>query len=160
MLNAMDAFQDLGTVRYCFGCGADNGAGLQIKSYWDGDDAVCSWYPQPHHCGGRKEIVYGGILASIMECHSTNLAIAHAYRSEARAIGSAPRIFYVTGRLEVSYLLPTPMGEPLELRAKLNRVAGRKSWVSCGLSSAGQVRAQAEVLAIRVYRDETQGAER
>jgi len=148
----MDAFQDLGTVRHCFGCGADNGDGLQIKSHWDGDEAVCVWQPRPHQCGGRKEIVYGGILASIMECHSVNLAIAHAYKREDRALGSAPRVFYVTAQLQVSYLLPTPMGEPLHLRAKLNKVEGRKSWVSCALSAAGQVRAQAEILAIRVYR--------
>jgi hypothetical protein len=148
----MDAFQDLGTVRHCFGCGADNEDGLQIKSYWDGDEAVCVWQPRPHHCGGRREIVYGGILASIMECHSINLAIAHTYKREGRAPGSAPRVFYVTARLEVSYLLPTPMGEPVQLRAKLNKVEGRKSWVSCALSAAGKARAEAEILAIRVYR--------
>jgi len=154
----MDAFQDLGTVRHCFGCGPDNSVGLQIKSYWDGDDAVCVWRPRPHYCGGRKEVVYGGILASIIECHSVNLAIAHAYKRENRTIGSAPRVFYVTGRLEISYLLPAPMGEPLQLRARLNRVERRKSWVSCDLSAAGRVRAKAEVLAIRVYRAEEEKA--
>jgi len=154
MTGEVRAFQDQGSVLHCFGCGADNAMGLQIKSTWDGDEAVCVWKPRPHQCGGRKEIVYGGILASVMDCHSVNLAIAHAYRREGREIGSAPRIFYVTAKLEVTYLHPTPMGEPLELRARLTRVEGRKSWLSCTLAAAGQVRVQAEILAIRVYREE------
>ncbi|HWP57682.1 MAG TPA: PaaI family thioesterase [Candidatus Acidoferrales bacterium] len=154
----MTAFQDLGSVRHCFGCGADNPHGLQIKSYWDGEDAVCTWQPEPYHCAGRTDIVYGGILASVLDCHSVNLAIAHAYKKEERPIGSAPRIFYVTAQLTVSYLLPTPMGEPLALRAKLKKVEGRKTWVESALSAAGQVRVKAEVLAIRVYPDERQAA--
>jgi acyl-CoA thioesterase FadM len=63
-------------------------------------------------------------------------------------------VFYVTARLQVTYLHPTPMGEPLELRAKLTRVEDRKSWLSCTLAASGQVRAQAEILAIRIYREE------
>ena len=145
------AFQDQGTVSYCHGCGADNEKGLRLKSYWDGDEAVCEWQPGPHHCGGRKENVYGGILASIMECHSVNLAIAHAYKREGRNLGSVPVVNYVTARLQVSYLLPTPIGEALQLRATLDKFEGRKTWVSCALSAGGQVRAQSEILAIRIY---------
>jgi hypothetical protein len=58
------AFQDQGSVSHCHGCGADNDKGLQIKSFWDGDEAVATWKAQPHHCGGRREIVNGGIVAS------------------------------------------------------------------------------------------------
>ena len=149
-----EAFQDLGPVRSCFGCGADNQKGLQIKSYWDRDEAVCLWQPRPYHCGGSKAFVYGGILASIMDCHSVNLAVARAYKREGRTIGSMPQIFFVTAKLEISFVLPTPMGVPLELRAKLTKVEGRKSWVSCVLTAAGRIRAKAEVLAIRVQREE------
>ena len=45
-----------------------------------------------HHCHGTKENLNGGIIASLIDCHSLNLAIAHAYRIEQRPIGSAPRI--------------------------------------------------------------------
>ena len=147
------AFQDQGSVNYCYGCGADNDKGLQIKSTWDGDEAVATWKAQPHHCGGSKEIVNGGIIASLIDCHSLNLAIAHAYRSEGRPIGSAPRIGYVTGNLSVSYLKPTPISEPLQLRARITKIEGRKTWVSCTLSTGGRVCATAEVLGIRVMRD-------
>jgi acyl-coenzyme A thioesterase PaaI-like protein len=143
-------FQDLGSVLYCHGCGADNARGLRIKSSWDGDEAVCEWRPESHHCGGRKEIVNGGVIATLIDCHSLNLAIAQAYRDEGRAIGSSPRIAYVTGNLNVSYLRPTPVDDTLQLRAKIIKREGRKAWVSCTLSASGQVCAQGEVLGIRV----------
>jgi acyl-coenzyme A thioesterase PaaI-like protein len=147
------SFQDQGSVSHCHGCGANNERGLQIKSYWDGDEAVATWKAQAHHCGGSKEIVNGGIIASLIDCHSLNLAIAHAYRIEQRPIGSAPRIGYVTGKLSVSYLKPTPISEPLQLKARITKTAGRKAWVSCTLSARGQVCATGEVLGIRVERD-------
>lgn len=148
------AFQDLGSVSHCYGCGPDNEKGLRIKSTWDGDEAVCTWDPEPHHCGGMKHILNGGIIAALIDCHSLNLAIAHAYKDEGRPIGSRPKISYVTARLDVSYLQPTPIDKPLRLRAKVDKVEGRKTWVTCTLISAGQVSAKAEVLGVRVRRQE------
>ncbi len=147
------AFQDQGSVDHCHGCGADNEKGLRIKSYWDGDEAIATWHAQPHHCGGRKDIVNGGVIATLIDCHSLNLAIARAYRSEQRPIGSAPRIGYVTGNLNISYLRPTPMGEPLHLRARITKMDGRKVWVNCTLSAGGEICAAGEVLGVRVQRD-------
>lgn len=146
------SFQDQGSVRHCHGCGANNKNGLRIKSYWEGDEAICAWQPRPHHCGGSKKIVNGGIIACLIDCHSLNLAIAHAYRDEKRPIGSEPRIGYVTGNLNVSYLRPTPMDSLLTLRAKITRSEGRKIWVECTLSANGEVCATGEVLGIRVER--------
>jgi acyl-coenzyme A thioesterase PaaI-like protein len=145
-----EAFQDLGSVFHCHGCGPDNEKGLRIKSVWDGDEAVCTWHAQPHHCGGSRETVYGGIIASLIDCHSINLAIAQAYKNEGRPIGSTPRIHYVIANLNASYLRPTPIDMSLHLRAKISRVEGRKTWVSCTLSAGGQVCATGEVLGVSV----------
>lgn len=147
-----EAFQDLGSVQHCHGCGADNEKGFKIKSYWDGDEAVCAWQPQRHHCGGSKNIVNGGIIASLIDCHSLNLAIAKAYKNEGRPIGSAPRISYVTAALSVSYLRPTPIDRPLQLRAKITKLQGRKAWVSCTLRADGELCAKGKVLGVRVQR--------
>jgi acyl-coenzyme A thioesterase PaaI-like protein len=144
------AFQDQGAVRYCHGCGADNDKGLQIKSFWDGDEAVATWRGQPHYCGGTRENLNGGIIASMIDCHSLNLAIAQAYRAAERPIGSAPRIGYVTANINVSYLKPAPVGEPIHLRARVVRIEGRKAWVNCTLSAGGEVCATGEVLGIKV----------
>jgi acyl-coenzyme A thioesterase PaaI-like protein len=147
------SFQDQGSVRYCHGCGADNLRGLRIKSYWDGGEAVARWRAEPHHCGGSAEILNGGIIASLIDCHSLNLAIASAYRVENRPIGSSPRIGYVTAKLNVSYLKPTPLLEVIELRARITDLDGRKAWMQCTLSAAGEVRAVGEVLGIRVLKE-------
>jgi len=144
------AFQDHGAVLHCHGCGADNEKGLQLKSFWDGDDAIATWHAQPHHCGGTRENLNGGIVATLIDCHSLNLAIARAYRAEHREIGSVPRIGYVTANINVSYLRPTPISVPVELRARITKLEGRKAWVSCTLSAAGDMRATGEVLGIRV----------
>ena len=144
------AFQDQGTVRYCHGCGADNDQGLRVKSFWDGEEAIATWQAESHHCGGTRENLNGGIIASLIDCHSLNLAIARAYRAEQRPIGSAPRIGYVTANLNISYLKPTPIREPIELCARVTKLEGRKVWVSCTLSAGGEVRATGKVLGVRV----------
>jgi acyl-coenzyme A thioesterase PaaI-like protein len=146
------SFQEQGSVRYCHGCGADNTRGLQIKSYWDGPEAVATWKAQPHHCGGSMDILNGGIIASLIDCHCLNLAIADAYRAESRPIGSRPRIGYVTANINISYLKPAPIHEAIELRARISKRDGRKAWMHCTLSAAGEICAQGEVLGIRVER--------
>lgn len=151
--SAGPAFQDLGSVAHCHGCGPDNEHGLKIKSVWDGEEAVCHWRPRPHYCGASRDIVNGGIIATLIDCHSLNLAIAHAYKSEGRPIGSSPRIGYVTGSLNVSYHRPAPIAETLKLRAKIARVEGRKAWVRCVLTAGGKLCATGEVLGIRVERE-------
>ncbi|MBI2990532.1 MAG: PaaI family thioesterase [Deltaproteobacteria bacterium] len=102
----------------------------------------------------EDQIVNGGIIACLIDCHSLNLAIAHAYRNEGRPIGSRPRIGYVTGNLNVSYLRPTPIDKPLHLRARIKRLEGRKVWVECTLSADGEICAEGEVLGIRVQRED------
>ncbi len=144
------AFQDQGSVHYCHGCGAANEKGLRLKSYWDGAEAVASWKAEPHHCAGTKENLNGGIIASLIDCHSLNLAIAQAYRAEGRPIGSSPRIGYVTANMNVSFLKPTPIDETIQLRARITKLEGRKVSVSCTLSAAGIIRVTGEVLGVRV----------
>ena len=144
------AFQDQGSVQHCHGCGAANEKGLRIKSYWDGDEAVATWRAEPDHCGGTRENLNGGVIATLIDCHSLNLAIAYAYRAEQRPIGSAPRIGYVTAHMNLNYLRPTPIDELIELRARIDKLEGRKAWVSCTLSAADELRVTGEVLGVRV----------
>ncbi len=145
-----DSFQDQGSVEHCFGCGADNARGLQLKSYWEGEEAVATFEPAPHHCGWSPRVVCGGLVASLIDCHTCNLAIARLYRLEDRPIGSEPKIFCATAQLNVSLLKPTPIDQPLHLRARIKSVEGRKLWVDCEVTAAGQITARGQVLAIRL----------
>ena len=145
------AFQDQASVHHCHGCGADNERGLRIKSYWDGEEAVATWRAEPHHCGGTRDKLNGGIIASLIDCHSLNLAIAHAYRAEKRLHRQRAAHRLRDGELErlVSASRRRSM-KPIELRARIAKLEGRKAWVNCTLSAAGEIRATGEVLGMRV----------
>lgn len=146
----MTAIQDRLKNNHCYGCGADNPLGMQIKSHWDGEVSICSYLPRKEQSAGPEHFLYGGTIASLIDCHSIGTAIANYYDVEERAIGSEPPIWCVTGRLTVNYLKPTPIDRPVELRAKIKDCAERKTTVSCTLSSDGIVVAEGEVIAVRV----------
>ena len=122
----MKAFQDYypDDLSVCYGCGRLNERGLKIKSFWDGESSVCTFTPAPHHLGGNG-FVYGGLIASIIDCHSTGTAAAAAYRNEGREMGSEPRLRFVTASLHVDYLKPTPMGVELEARGRAVEIGER-----------------------------------
>ncbi len=144
------AFQDDLAGNYCFGCGSLNPDGLHIKSYWSGDEAVCTWRPHHAHMAGPQGILNGGIIATIIDCHSVCTAIADAYRREGRPLDSEPLIWYATGTLQVSYLRPTPIDADLTLRARVKEATDRKSVVLCSLWSRGEECARGQIVAVRV----------
>ena len=145
------AFQDYypEQVSYCYGCGRLNEHGLQIKSYWEGDETVCVYQPRPYHIA-IPGYVYGGLIASLIDCHSTGTAAAAAYRAEGRAMDSEPAFRFVTASLHVDYLRPTPLGVPLEVRARVKEIKGRKVVVDAALSAQGIICARGEVVAVQM----------
>jgi acyl-coenzyme A thioesterase PaaI-like protein len=149
-VNSQKAFQDDLDFNHCFGCGAGNEHGLQIKSYWDGDETVCTFTPRQEHMAGPRHILNGGIIGTVIDCHCVCSAIADACRRENREIGSDPMVWYVTGSLKVDYLRPTPIDRPVNLRARIAEATEKKSIVLCTLSSEGQDCARGELVAIRV----------
>ncbi len=145
------AFQDLIPHNHCFGCGPGNEHGLQIKSYWDGEDvSVCDYMPAPHHSAGPLRYLNGGITATLIDCHSIGTAIAKAYQMEGREIGEGETIWFVTGKLDVSYRAPVEIAAGVSLRAKVIEAREKKITLSCELSSAGTLCAVADVVAVRV----------
>jgi acyl-coenzyme A thioesterase PaaI-like protein len=135
----------------CFGCGQDNPQGLRIRSFWEGEEAVCRWRPQPWHMA-QPGIVNGGVIATLIDCHCASTASAAAYRAEGRPLGSEPALVYVTASLRVDYLKPTPMDAELELRARVRGEQGRRFTLDCSLFAAGQETARGEVVMVRVTR--------
>lgn len=134
---------------YCYGCGRLNEHGLQIKSYWDGEETVCTFQPKPYHMA-IPGYVYGGLIASLIDCHSTGTAAAAAYRAAGRPPGSDPPFRFLTGSLHVDYLRPTPIDAVLEVRARVKEIRGRKVVVTSTLSANGEICARGEVLAVQM----------
>lgn len=146
----MTAIQDQMPDNHCYGCGTENEKGMQIKSHWEGDESVCRYMPQPEQCAGPLQYVYGGTIASLIDCHSVCTATSNYYRKEGRETGAPPEIWCVTGRLTVNYLEPTPIDQEIELRATIEECAEKKTIVKCRLYSGGVQTAEGDVIAIRV----------
>jgi acyl-coenzyme A thioesterase PaaI-like protein len=144
------AFQDYypDNVSFCYGCGRLNERGLQIKSYWDGEETVCHYTPRDYHIA-IPGYVYGGLIASLIDCHCTGTAAAAAYKAEGCSMDSLPAFRFVTASLKVDYLKPTPLGVELEIRARVKEIKGRKVVMDATLSAEGQVCARGEVVAIQ-----------
>ena len=145
------AFQDFypDQLSYCYGCGRLNEHGLQIKSYWDGDETIAVYMPRPYHTA-IPGYVYGGLIASLIDCHGTGTAAAAAYRSEGREMDTEPPLRFLTASLHVEYLKPTPLGVPLEVRGRIQEIKGRKVIVAATLSAKGEITARGEVIAVQV----------
>ncbi len=152
------ALQDAWPAATCYGCGPSNPQGLHIKSYWAGDEVVCRFQPEPKYNAGFDNVMYGGLVASLCDCHSIWTAIATAYRNEGREHGSAPVISYVTGNLNVTYLAPTPLDRAMVLRAHVEEMSGRKAVVKCEVYAGDVKTAEARVTAVRTDADKSVGA--
>jgi len=145
------AFQEYypDALSHCYGCGRLNEDGLQLKSYWDGEDTVAIFHPRPYHIA-IPGFVYGGLIASLIDCHGTGTAAAAAYREEGREMGTEPPLRFVTASLHVEFLRPTPLGVPIEVRGSVVEIKGRKVVVSETVSADGKICAKGQVVAVKM----------
>jgi acyl-coenzyme A thioesterase PaaI-like protein len=133
---------------HCYGCGRLNTTGLHVRSFWEGDEMVARFTPRPEHMA-MPGYVYGGLIASLIDCHAMGTAAAAAERAAGRAIGEAPSPRFVTASLKVDFLKPTPLGPELEIRARVAERSERKAIISVTLSADGVVTARGDVVAVR-----------
>ncbi|MCH4868345.1 MULTISPECIES: PaaI family thioesterase [unclassified Pseudomonas] len=135
----------------CFGCGTSNVHGLHVKSFWheDGVHVIAEHLPDAKYCGW-PDLVYGGLIAMLVDCHSNWTAMAFHYRVQQREVDSLPRINCVTGNLGIKFIKPTPMGVPLTLRARVEGEVGRKSRVICEVYAGDVLTAVGDSIFVRV----------
>jgi acyl-coenzyme A thioesterase PaaI-like protein len=134
---------------HCFGCGRHNPNGHQLKSFVEGDEVVAHFTPSPHHIS-VPGFTYGGLLASLVDCHAMATAAAAAEQAAGRRIGDGAGPRYVTASLKVDYLKPTPLGIELEIRSHVTERSEKKAVVAVTVSAAGTVTARGEVIAVRM----------
>lgn len=138
---------------HCYGCGPANTHGHHLKSYLEDEEAVACFTPAPIFSGGYPGHVYGGMIASLLDCHGTASAAAFAYRLRGRTMGDGePLIRFVTASLRVDYKRPTPLGVELVVRGKLKSLEGRKAVIALSLSADGEECATGEMIAIEYRR--------
>jgi acyl-coenzyme A thioesterase PaaI-like protein len=146
------SFQDYypDSLAHCYGCGKLNEHGHQIKSYWDGEESVCHFMPKPYHIS-VPGFVYGGLLASLIDCHGTGTASAAKYQTaKAADLNAEPNMRFLTASLHVDYLKPTPLNIELEIRAKVKELKGRKVVIEEWLIANGVTTVRGEVVAVQV----------
>ncbi|HQT91541.1 MAG TPA: PaaI family thioesterase [Candidatus Kryptobacter bacterium] len=136
-------------LSYCYGCGRLNEHGHQIKSYWDGDETVAHFTPKPYHIA-IPGYVYGGLIASLIDCHGTGTAALASYRAEGREADTEPPFRFVTASLQVDYLKPTPLGTALELRGKILELNRRKVISEITVFANGSATARGRVVAVQM----------
>jgi acyl-coenzyme A thioesterase PaaI-like protein len=148
------AFQDSYPAEFshCYGCGRDNPHGLQLKSYWNlcaGKEHTIAYFtPKAYHTGGVPDNAYGGLIASLLDCHGTASAAAAAYKEQGRDMGTVPILRFVTASLSVDFLRPTPIENKLTILGEVIQLEGRKATVKLSLSANGQLFATGTMIAV------------
>ncbi len=147
----MRAFQDYYPehLAHCYGCGRLNEHGYRIQTVWDGDHSLTRFTPAPFHTA-IPGYVYGGLLASLIDCHSTGTAAAAMYRAEGRDMDTLPAFRFVTGTLSVRYVRATPLGPPLEIRGDVTEIKGRRVSVQSTVWVDGVATVAGEVVAVQM----------
>ena len=136
-------------VAHCFGCGRLNEEGHQLKTVWEGDETVSRFRPKGFHTA-IPGYVYGGLIASLLDCHGTGGAAAATLRREGREIGDGEAPRFVTASLQVDFLKPTPLGPELEVRGRVVEITDRKVVLEETLSADGVVTARGRVVAVKM----------
>ena len=120
-------------------------------AYPDGA-AVARLRPRPYH----PEVpgyVYGGLLASLIDCHATGSAAAAAYRAQSRGMDTDPPLRFLTAKLSVDFLAPTPLNAELEARGRIEKVQGRKVVVSVSVRAGDLECARGRVVCVQAPDD-------
>ncbi|HPS85221.1 MAG TPA: PaaI family thioesterase [Spirochaetota bacterium] len=146
------AFQDYYPDDYahCYGCGRLNEKGMHIKSYWDGDESFCRFTPALYQSGGFPGNIYGGLIASLIDCHCAGTAAAARLREDGFMPGERPLSRFVTASLKVDYIKPTPAGIELEIRARVMEIKNRKVVLSATVIADGIVTAKGEAVMVQL----------
>jgi acyl-coenzyme A thioesterase PaaI-like protein len=123
----------------CFGCGPANPRGLRIRSFpapGAEDELVCTWTPEPQH-EAFEDVLNGGIVGTILDCHSNWTAAWHLMRRD----GLATPPCTVTADFHVKMRHPTPSKGAVTLRARVTESEGNRARVHAELTAGGRVTA-------------------
>ena len=124
----------------CFGCGPANEKGLRIRSFPTGEsidaEVIAEWTPETYH-EAFANVLNGGIIGTLMDCHSNWTAIWHMINRD--GLEAAPPM--VTADFHVTMKRPTPTGGPVHLSARAVSSDGPRVRVEASLSGGVRVTA-------------------
>jgi acyl-coenzyme A thioesterase PaaI-like protein len=133
---------------WCYGCGRLNEHGYHFRTGWQGEKTVTIYTPHPEHIA-IPGFVYGGLIASLIDCHGTGSAALALHRKNGHEPGDGevpPR--FVTASLNVEFLKPTPHGVPLKAIGTVEEIHPKKWKVKTEVFADGELCARGEVVAV------------
>lgn len=133
---------------WCYGCGRLNKEGHHIRTGWYGDQTISIYTPLSEHTA-LPGFVYGGIIASFVDCHGTGSASLTLHRKNGHEVGEGkepPR--FVTASLKVDFLKPTPQGVPLKAIGTVEEIHPKKWKVYTDVFANDILCAKGEVVAV------------
>ncbi|HLR22681.1 MAG TPA: PaaI family thioesterase [Pseudogracilibacillus sp.] len=133
---------------WCYGCGRLNQEGLHLRTGWHGDETVTIYSPRKEHTA-IPGFVYGGLLASLIDCHGTGSASLALHRKNGHEPSenvAPPR--FVTGSLHIDFMKPTPQDIPLKAVGKVEEIHPKKWRVLTEVYAMDECCARGEVIAV------------
>ena len=146
MASLQDLYPD--DFAHCYGCGRLNTNGLHVKSEWGDGEAIARFQPAPYHMA-LPGFVYGGLIASLTDCHAMATAAAASMVASGATPGRDQTPRFVTASLNVDFLRPTPLGPELLLRARPVETGERKVVVTVSIMVEDVECATSRVVAVR-----------
>lgn len=146
MLAIQDEYPD--DFSWCYGCGRLNEKGHHLRTGWQGEQTITYFNPHPEHTA-LPGFVYGGIMASLIDCHSTGSASLALHKKNGHMIGDGsepPR--FVTASLKVDFIKPTPHGVQLKAIGKVTEIHPKKWSVETQVFANEVLCARGEVVAV------------
>jgi acyl-coenzyme A thioesterase PaaI-like protein len=133
---------------WCYGCGRLNEEGHHFRTGWQGEKTVTIYSPEPEHIA-IPGFVYGGVVASLIDCHGTGSASLALHKKNGCEAGDGtepPR--FVTASLKVDFVKPTPHGVPLKAIGVVHEIHPKKFKVETEVFANNVVCARGEVIAV------------
>lgn len=144
MASTLSLQEELYPELTCFGCGPANERGLRLRSFREGERYVATFTPWPEHDNGTG-FLNGGIIGTVLDCHSAAAVVDTAHQHGWRALGDAALPFLTAG-LDVRYRRPAPLREPVTLGAEISAASETEITAHVWLEHDGKMRAEAEAL--------------
>jgi acyl-coenzyme A thioesterase PaaI-like protein len=126
---------------FCFGCGPKNAAGLRLRSYPAEGCVTATFLPCPAHDNGIGSL-NGGIISTVLDCHSAAAVLLEADRRGWTPLPGAD-LAYVTAGLDVRFLRPAPLSQPVDLVARITSAGEEEMIAAVEMLWQGQPRATA-----------------
>lgn len=139
--------------QHCWGCGPKNDLGLHLKTYpsIDGKSCISRIKLENAYTGGVPSNVFGGMIATIFDCHGTASAAWFAHHQKGLELTKSTVIGrFITAHLEIDYLSPSPIEDEIVVTSTLEELGERKAIIAMEMTVATKVRAKAKMVAVAV----------